>query len=233
MSIATAISALQSASADIASAITAKGVTVPSGSGYEDYASLILSIPTGGGPVLPYQRIEYIQSSGTQYIDLGILPDNNTSIIVDTSWGYVANTEIIGARSNNQYYELLFAAYGAYESLYYQYGTSTPRTTRFTVRNTYRTQKNNLYINEELVITANSSTFSITIPLCLFCLNNGGTKERFAKAKVYSVKIYQGDTLVRDMYPVRNGQVGYMYDTVTENLFGNSGSGSFTLGPDL
>ena len=49
MSIATAISALQSASADIADAIEAKGVTVPSGSGYEDYATLIGNIQTGGG----------------------------------------------------------------------------------------------------------------------------------------------------------------------------------------
>lgn len=49
MSIASAISALQSASSDIASAIEAKGVTVPSGSGYDDYASLIASIPSGGG----------------------------------------------------------------------------------------------------------------------------------------------------------------------------------------
>lgn len=46
MSIATAISALQSASADIADAIEAKGVTVPSGSGFGDYASLVGNIST-------------------------------------------------------------------------------------------------------------------------------------------------------------------------------------------
>lgn len=46
MSIATAISALQSASADITDAIEAKGVTVPSGSGFGDYATLIGNIST-------------------------------------------------------------------------------------------------------------------------------------------------------------------------------------------
>ena len=49
MSIATAITALQSASSDIASAIEAKGVTVPSGSGFDDYAGLISNISGGGG----------------------------------------------------------------------------------------------------------------------------------------------------------------------------------------
>lgn len=49
MSIASEISRLQSDSAAIKSAIQAKGVTVPSGSGFDDYASLIASIPTGGG----------------------------------------------------------------------------------------------------------------------------------------------------------------------------------------
>ena len=48
MSIASAISALQRASSDIASAIAAKGVSVPSGCGFDDYASLIGQISGGG-----------------------------------------------------------------------------------------------------------------------------------------------------------------------------------------
>lgn len=49
MSIASEISRLQSDSAAIASAIEAKGVTVPSGSGFDDYAGLIANISGGGG----------------------------------------------------------------------------------------------------------------------------------------------------------------------------------------
>lgn len=33
--------------------------------------------------------------------------------------------------------------------------------------------------------------------------------------------------------PVRVGQVGYMYDKVSEKLFGNQGTGAFILGPDV
>ena len=35
------------------------------------------------------------------------------------------------------------------------------------------------------------------------------------------------------MIPVRVGQVGYMYDKVSRELFGNQGSGNFTLGNDV
>lgn len=78
MSIATAISALQSASSDIASAIAAKGVTVPSGSGFDDYASLIASIPQegggGGSSILPtgYTQKDWIHGNANAYINTGI-----------------------------------------------------------------------------------------------------------------------------------------------------------------
>ena len=48
MSIASEIIRLQNDSSAIASAIAAKGITVPAGSSYDDYASLISNIPTGG-----------------------------------------------------------------------------------------------------------------------------------------------------------------------------------------
>ena len=51
--------------------------------------------------------------------------------------------------------------------------------------------------------------------------------------KVYGWKIYVGDTLVRDYVPVRKNGVGYLFDRVSETLFGNQGSGNFALGPDI
>ena len=45
--------------------------------------------------------------------------------------------------------------------------------------------------------------------------------------------MWDGETLVRDYIPVRVGQVGYMYDKVSGQLFGNSGTGNFILGNDI
>ena len=40
------------------------------------------------------------------------------------------------------------------------------------------------------------------------------------------------DNLMADFIPVRVGDVGYMYDRVSGQLFGNSGTGAFIIGPD-
>lgn len=50
--------------------------------------------------------------------------------------------------------------------------------------------------------------------------------------KIYMCKLYLDDVKVRDFIPVRKGQVGYMYDKVSGELFGNSGTGDFVLGND-
>ena len=36
-----------------------------------------MSLPSG------YKRLEYIQSTGTQYIDTGFKPNNNTRVVMD------------------------------------------------------------------------------------------------------------------------------------------------------
>ena len=53
-----------------------------------------------------------------------------------------------------------------------------------------------------------------------------------AEGRIYYCKLYYNSVLIHDLIPVRVGQVGYMYDKVTGRLFGNSGTGSFVLGPD-
>ena len=51
--------------------------------------------------------------------------------------------------------------------------------------------------------------------------------------KMYMSSIVLNDVCVRNFIPVRVGNVGYMYDKVSGQLFGNSGTGNFILGPDV
>ena len=50
--------------------------------------------------------------------------------------------------------------------------------------------------------------------------------------RMYFCEIYDGSTIVRSFVPVRVGQVGYLFDRVSGQLFGNAGTGAFTIGPD-
>jgi hypothetical protein len=69
------------------------------------------------------------------------------------------------------------------------------------------------------------------LPIYLFYLN-GVTWGNF-KARIYSFVASVNGTILRDFIPVRKGTTGYMYDKVSGQLFGNSGSGNFILGPNI
>lgn len=80
MSIATEITRLQTAKADLKTAIEGKGVTVPSATLLDGYASLVSSIPSGGGDWLDDYlsgRITEIIYTGTSNI-MGIAFGKNT-----------------------------------------------------------------------------------------------------------------------------------------------------------
>lgn len=53
------------------------------------------------------------------------------------------------------------------------------------------------------------------------------------KCQLKSVAITIDDVLRFDAIPVRVGNTGYLYDKVSGQLFGNSGTGDFILGPDI
>ena len=72
------------------------------------------------------------------------------------------------------------------------------------------------------------------IPTTLYAGYDGnGNVYRYSKVTIYYLKIYGNEELIADFIPVRIGQVGYMYDKVSKQLFGNSGTGEFILGPDV
>ena len=54
-----------------------------------------------------------------------------------------------------------------------------------------------------------------------------------SRARIYYMKITDGETLVRDMVPVRYDSTGAlgMYDLVTNTFYTNDGTGTFIAGP--
>ena len=66
------------------------------------------------------------------------------------------------------------------------------------------------------------------------CSYNNGDVNRLSKSRFYSFSAtdVNSDELVVDLIPVRKGTVGYIYDRVSGQLFGNQGTGDFIIGPD-
>ena len=101
--------------------------------------------------------------------------------------------------------------------------------------------RNKIYLsNSKLKIDGNeikSFTSNVTngsYDLCIGTMNNGNTiDERKFVGKIYSFKIWDNGTLVRELVPVKNtitNSAG-LYDRVEKKFYPNLGSGSFTAGP--
>lgn len=180
-----------------------------------------------------YTQLEYIQSSGTQYIDTGYKPNGNTCYEVKYHFSTDTNSNIavIGAdaawKSNDVSLWTRHAAF--YDS---SIGSQTSWIKNSPV--TMKFDKGVLYQNNVLLWTATPSatTFQCDYNAYLFAINRSGTAiELINGLKLYYAKIWDDDTLVRDFVPCKNasGTIG-LYDMVNGVFYQNAGSGTFTAG---
>lgn len=196
---------------------------------------------------LPYDaQVEYLESSGTQYIDTGLFVTSNNlkiSMRIYTASMPSVEQDIIGNQDDSTG-RFVLGLYGGYVFGYTRSNLgseSNVDSTTFAGANTldieYILDNSNStkYLAVNGLVTSNNYIRSIinsnnTVKLYV----DGTTKETYRFiGRIYYVKIYQDDTLHRDLIPVRVGQVGYMYDRVSGQLFGNSGTGDFILGQDI
>lgn len=209
---------------------------------------------SGGGttPVLPYDaQVEYLQSSGTQYIDTRISPSTNfeceiKAVLTEEQAGY---DTLLGSFTSSSAYGIALAfrasknTLGAKGAGYIQFGNDTPPSLAVSsiatplTEHVYKTSCKNNTIAIDVDGTYASKTHSNTSPsllsMYMFARHRQDTGVgNYAKAKIYYCKIWNGGNLVFDAIPVRVGTTGYMYDNVSGQLLGNSGSGTFILGND-
>lgn len=193
-----------------------------------------MSLPSG------YKRLEYIQSSGTQYIDTGFKPNNNTKVVID--FELTENTGkhqiIFGARSSSSsgQYVLGFTGHRSPAVWRSDFGSNQVTfSSNLTWSGNHNATKNgNICTLDAESVTNTASTFESTVNLLICAGNTGGSVDNYTKAKVYSCKIYDNGTLARDFIPCKNasGVVG-LWDDVNSVFYQNAGSGTFTAGPEI
>lgn len=186
---------------------------------------------------IPYQQVEYLQSNGTQYIDTLISLNDNFRCIIDFAFmPSSSEREVICGSQRGQTIGNIIAK-GTGGQFYSQVGGA--------INLPYFSVYNNFFVTDFSKINnkvylffdnKNYEYFSGTVPtesLFLFASNYASTPDFYATAKIKNCQFYQNDILVRDFVPVRIGNIGYMYDKVNKQLFGNIGSGQFILGQDI
>ena len=173
-----------------------------------------------------YTKLAYIQSSGTQYINTGFSPNQDTRVDIDVSHNHASGSyEMFGADvswTGNGYSVLATNCH---------YGTQTTSITTFGdgARHTVSLNKNVLSVDGTVKWTATYSAFSVGHPIAICALNRAGSVAEHSTQNVYSCQIYDNDTLVRDYVPCVNasGEAG-LYDLVGKQFYGNAGTGTFT-----
>lgn len=194
-------------------------------------------------PSLPYDaEIEYIQGTGTQWIDTGY-NISSFNIEISSKWAQSSATTAIcwyaaqHTGYSNYYAPSFYSNASNKYAVAYGNQWKSGSTSTNTSAHVLRLVKNILYRDGTKIVTAGTSTsfHSSDNTLGLFNTKKDDTLQGSSclPAKLYYFKLYEGGTLVLDLIPVRKDGVGYMYDRVSKTLFGNSGTGSFTLGPDV
>lgn len=236
-----------------------KALSIPFGGVSRD----VKRVAVGGVEVwrkLPYDaEVEYLESTGTQYIDTGIVPKFNYSAVcrvmrldagtgtdafctfgVMTGW---ANKAWLVIHNNNNSLRLLCGS---------NQGRKDNYAPTFNTWQTYTLANGKLSIDGTQVLSVSASSSSANGNAYLFCGNN--TREQgpygiSASRRVSAFAIYDdaGNTL-RDFIPVRVGSganaVGCLFDKLgtggqnpdgtarNDGLYFRQGSGAFVVGPD-
>ncbi len=194
--------------------------------------------------VLPteYQQVEYIETSGTQYINLGLKPISNTKVEIVSHGARTTSNALFGSRllsttttrfilfnRNNEGIQNIAPQFSSNNAV--SYNTSYTDFVKIVL------DKTGCYVNDTNLVTYSTQTISgTTYDLYLFTFNEGGTPDsRYFIGKTKYCKIWENGVLVRNMIPCyrKSDNVIGMYDTVNGVFYTNQGTGTFAKGSNI
>ena len=209
--------------------------------GYETGYQRIQVPHQNGESRLPqgYTELQYIHKSGNAYINTGFVPAWDSGIEMTIAIHQVSDYSApFGARSSNSvtdaYSNLLFIApAGQPRSDYYgdsiDFQASIPFGQVLTI-----SQRSNVVSVGTQTETHQTSARSSAYPWFLLDVNTAGEPRQSGEFDLYSCKIYDGETLIRDFVPCRNpeGIIG-LYDLKNKLFYANAGIDPFIAGPEV
>nr|MBQ0091000.1 InlB B-repeat-containing protein [Candidatus Enterousia merdequi] len=178
-----------------------------------------------------YYKLEYIESTGTQWIDTGYYA-NNTTVFTLRANKASCSGYVNGTSGNQNAFYVCGGQWAWYSYRDYKYAIDTNSINVFIIKN------KQFFINDVLIDQQTSAVPSIwrsPYTFVLFGLKRNATTVSSYPLKIYGASFAEGNTLVHNFIPAQrmfDGAVG-LYDTVTQQFFGNSGTGEFIAGPSV
>ena len=192
-----------------------------------------------------YVKLQYIVANGTQYINTGYVPNSETKI--ETKFKV---DQIFDDVSKN--HQPLYGASVIYNSRAFEfwpqaYGFSCYDGNKYKDHTGVLLNQDNTVVQDRNVLNVNGtiSTFSyqsFTSPSTLYIFATNRTSQGIvvynynnSNCYLYYLKISDNDVLVRDFIPVKrkNDNAIGLFDSVSNVFYENSGTGTFTAGPEI
>lgn len=192
-----------------------------------------------------YYPLDYIQSSGTQYIDTGIIGEFSGEIdyqFVNETGGTSKFHALFGSQlvndpynyttvrlsTNSSPHSLEFATLITNQQVHkFNFDTNRHKIEFITsTTKEYLKQDNNVLVDSSLTGRSYNG-----LSMTLFGMNEGGRGiVHTSSSRIFSAKIKQNNSLVLDLIPVERAtdNAKGMLDLVSGTFYGNSGSGTFS-----
>lgn len=185
-----------------------------------------------GGLPSEYQQVEYIESDGTQYIATDYIPNGNTEIIIkffdDTR---NQNENYFGSDPQFRLYRrATWAQYIWIENNvphYFEDNITTIENLKF--------NKNGVYRNEELIVSAPYDNINTTWNLLIFQGRYNNRLDKYAICKLYTFKILENEILLYDFVPCyrKSDNISGLYDLINGVFYRDVNGNNFIVGSEV
>lgn len=201
-----------------------------------------------------YQEVEWIGSSGAQYINTAIKLGSKTEIDIDYSVNSPSSADQnpFGCYTQQSGNYIVFAISvkstgttfwcgDVLNHFNYSANISVNANQKYNVKLKYeRTNQSAAYLDGVAYGTGatnyqTSYYYANSNTIRLFGLYAYNSMDNYLTGKIYRCSIKQGDVLVRDFVPcyrISDGVIG-LYDLVNNTFYTNQGTGSFTKGNNI
>ena len=194
------------------------------------YSASGTDLIAGPDPNVPDLFVDYVESDGNQYVDLGVTGKSGLRMESKMMWVTVpGDGTFVASRQgqNDRFY--LYHHYQKHTIGYYSYqngcGKAAQANVEYTIETTLKNGAQTLVVNgENMYSLADSRDIDTGLNLYLFACNKDGSAQYASSARCYSLKLWTIDangaeTPVRDFRPcLRKGRAG-LYDAVSKRIF--------------
>lgn len=186
-----------------------------------------------------YKKLEYIEATGTQYIDSGFIPTSNTKIVFKFSEKGTENGIWFGAYpSNGDWHTRSFGLvhnHVASKQFWMHFCSNTSSSMSEIIYSSVITlSADGLYLNNRKLCNTSKTTFTADNTMYIFNGHGNSTNHQPMTGRIHYFKIFEGNVLVRDFNPAldENGTPCF-FDEVSQTYFYNKGEGDFIAGDPI